>query len=72
MLDIVEIEHHVVAHFKGEVEFLKLLSCRCVSGLFRINGFDLVADGGAVYYNLTRCANSVKIVKNAFYFIMRC
>ncbi len=48
MLDVVEVDHHVVAHLKRQVQLLELLAGSGVGRLLRVHGRHLVADGGAV------------------------
>ena len=48
MLDVVEINHHVVAHLQGEVQFLDFLAGGCVGGLGWVQRCDVVTDGRAV------------------------
>ncbi len=51
VLDVVDVDHDVVTHFKGEVEFLDFLAGAGVIGFCGIERGDVVAEGGAVDFH---------------------
>ncbi len=49
VLDIVQVQHHVVAHFQGEVQSFDFFASRRIGSLGGVQRSDTVADRGAVY-----------------------